>query len=184
VIPLLLAALQAAPGGFGTLRQDDIALHIVTPNAELRILPLEEEIIRLFAPDSYQSLRLLVGAHSAEIEQVSVRRAIPRPTVFLVTFFGREPRAEFSPDDVTITSQNRFFRPAAIIPLSPAWTAQRLSQRETASALYLFEEGIALDEPFVVSYGAAQNDQWGERLPRIERERSRVDARAESGPSP
>jgi hypothetical protein len=169
------------PAGYGTLRQDDVAVHLATPTVEIRLLPLDESIIRLLAPDSYQSLRALRQTRAPEIERVAGRLGIRRPGLFLVTFFGVEPQAAFTPDDLTVTSQNRFFRPAAILPVSPRWSELRLSQRETATALYLYEDGIVLDEPLVVSYGGVFSDRWGETVRRLERERSRVNARAASG---
>jgi hypothetical protein len=169
------------PAGYGTLRQDDVAVHLATPTVEIRLLPVDESVIRLLASDSYQSLRALRETRAAEIERAATRLGIRRPGLFLVTFFGLAPQAAFTPDDLTLTSRNRFFRPAAILPLSPRWSELRLSQRETATALYLYEDGIALDEPFVASYGGVLSDRWGETIRRLERERSRVNARASSG---
>jgi hypothetical protein len=172
------------PAGFGTLRQDDIALHLRSSNVELRLLPLDENIIRLLAPDAYQSLHSLLDLRSADVTRVAGAAGIRRPGVFLVTVFGLAPRAVFDPEDVTITSQNRFFRPAAIVPLTPRWSEQRLDQRETASALYLFEDGIALTEPLAVSWAGAVNEQWQETVRLLERERTRVSARAGTAPPP
>ena len=49
------------PAGFGTLRQDDIALKVSPASGlQVRAIPLDERIIRLLSPDSYRSLRELV----------------------------------------------------------------------------------------------------------------------------
>ena len=167
--------------GFGTLRQEDVALKLATESVQLRVLPLDEQVTRLLAPDSYESLRRLVASRAAEIDSVAGRTGL-RPRVFLVTFFGVGPRASFSPDEVTITSQNRFFRPVAILPLSPVWSELRLNQRETASAIYLFEEGITLNQPLTLSYGGISSDQWGNVLRTLERERARVYGRRKTPP--
>lgn len=175
--PTPAATDDLPPPGYGTLHQEDVALKLATKSVQLRVLPLDEHVTRLLAPDSYESLRGLAAAHRAEIDSVAARTGL-RPRAFLVTFFGVGPGAAFSPDDVTISSQNRFFRPAAILPLSPVWNGRRLGQRETASAIYLFEDGIALSQPFSVSYGDSSSEQWESILRTLERERARIYARA------
>jgi hypothetical protein len=171
------------PAGFGTLHQDDISVRLAAGNVQLRVLPLDERIIRLLAPDTYASLRQLLTARTDEIQRLSVQHGARRPGLFLVTFFGLEPRAQFSPEDVTVTSQNRLFRPVAILPLSAQWSESQLRQRETANAIYLFDDGIALFEPLGVSYDGASSSQWEQTLRTLERERARVYARAGT-PSP
>ena len=49
------------PAGYGTLRQEDIAVRLTTGTFQLRVLPLDERIIRLLAPDSYAALHRLVA---------------------------------------------------------------------------------------------------------------------------
>jgi hypothetical protein len=166
------------PAGLGTLHQDDIALRLAAGNVQLRILPLDERITRLLAPDTYASLTQLVAARAEEIRRLAVQHAVRRPELFLVTFFGLEPRAQFNPEDVALTSQSRFFRPVAILPLSAQWSELQLKQRETANAIYLFEEGIVLLEPFSVSYEGSSSSQWEQTLRLLEQERARVYARA------
>jgi hypothetical protein len=99
----------------------------------------------------------------------------------LVTFFGLQPDARFNPEDVTVTSQNRLFRPFQILPLSAMWGGQQLNQRETATAVYLFEDGIRILDPLTVQYGAASTDRWEQALRELERERASVLARAAQG---
>jgi hypothetical protein len=179
-VPADSAALP--PAGLGTLHQDDIAIRLSTPTVQVRVLPLDEQIIRLLAPDSYGSLRALLAARARDLDSAARAAALPRPGTYLVTFFGIEARAAFTPDDITISSQNRFFRPAAIVPLSPQWSAGQLAQRETASALYLFEDGIALLQPLTLAYAGVSDSGWEGTLRLLERERSRVDARSGTRP--
>ena len=40
------------PAGFGTLRQDDIALKLQVEQVQVRAIPLDEAVIRVLAPDS------------------------------------------------------------------------------------------------------------------------------------
>lgn len=171
-----LATPDLPPAGFGTLRQEDIAIRVQTATLSVRILPLDERIIRLLAPDTYESLHRLRTSRDAEIGQIGDRYGA-RPTALLVTFFGRQDRARFEPEILTVTSQNRFFRPLAILPLTPLWSSRQLDQRETASAVYVFEE-IRLLDPFTVSYQGIASAGWEQTLRTLDRERASVLARA------
>lgn len=166
------------PAGYGTLRQDDIAVQIQTATFAIRLLPLDEGVIRLLAPDSYRSLAHLKRTRAGEISSAASRAAIAEPMLFLVVFFGLQHEARFTPEDLTITSRNRVFRPAAILPMSPRWSELLLRQRETATAIYLYEDSIALFEPLTVQYGGIVSNQWGRTLSRLDRERAAVLSRA------
>lgn len=172
-------ATELPPEGYGTLKQEDIAVKFETPTLLIRILPLDERVLRLLAPDTYEGLRGLKDMMAPRVDSVSRRLAIRDPSLFVVTFFAREAQSEFDPDDVTITSRNRFFRPLAILPLTPGWSEQRLSQRRTATAVYVFEPGIFVLEPMQVSYAGLISREWDEgRLQTLDQERSAVIARA------
>jgi hypothetical protein len=182
-----LAAAQdpsLPPAGFGTLRQEDVSLRMKTQSLQIQVVPLNEAVIRLLATDTYTSLHRLVESKRADIETVANRYGIRDPTVFLVSFFGLTPQARFTPDDLTITSQNRLFRPLQILPLSPLWGGQQLNQRETATALYVYEDGIRVLDPFVVEYVVVQNANWEQILRVLDRERTSVLARAAAGGKP
>jgi hypothetical protein len=166
------------PAGYGTLHQQDIAVRLTTGTFQLRVLPLDERIIRLLAPDSYAALHQLAASMAPRIAAAAQQDGVREPTVFLVTFFGLQDQARFVAEDVTITSRNRFFRPIAVLPITPRWDAQQLRQRETASAIYVYEDGIALFEPFGVSYGGATSNDWEQTLPALDSERAAVLARA------
>jgi len=166
------------PAGYGTLRQEQVALSLATDAVRLQIVPLDERVTRLLAQDTYTSLHRLVESKAQEIADAAQRFGVTRPTTFLVTFFGLQPDARFNPEDVTVTSQNRLFRPFQILPLSPMWGGQQLNQRETATAVYLFEDGIRILDPLTVQYGGASTDRWEQVLREIERERASVLARA------
>jgi hypothetical protein len=171
-------AATLPPAGFGTLRQETVAVRLLAGNVEVRVLPLDEQVIRLLANDSYESLHALRESRSRAVAEAAARRAQRRPSLFVVTFFGLQPQSPFVPEDVTITSRNRFFRPLEILPLSPLWNELRLNQRETATAVYIYEEGIALLEPFTVSYGGFSSPQWDHTLRTLDQERARVLARS------
>jgi hypothetical protein len=77
-----------------------------------------------------------------------------------------------------ITSAGRDFRALEVLPLSSGFGEQRLRQRETQSAIYLFDDSIELDQPLTVTFQNVRNDTWDQVLPRVERERALVRARA------
>lgn len=176
---------QLPPAGFGTLGQDDISVRLQTPILMIQMMPLDERVIRLLSPDTYRSLHRLLERNAADIETARRNRGISRPTVFLVTFFGLQERAQFREEEITINSRNRFFRPEAIVPLSATWNQQELGQRQTARAIYLFNEGIPFLEPFEVSYLGSTLGRWGEnKIQNLEQEMARVVGRASGGAPP
>lgn len=166
------------PAGYGTLRQDEVGVELRTPTFAVRVLPLDERIIRLLTPDTYRSLLHLKQSREAEISRASERAGISEPALFLVTFFGLQHRARFIPEELTIASRNRVFRPVGIVPLSPRFGELMLQQRETASAIYLYEGEIALFEPMTVAYEGITSERWERILPILDRERAAVLSRA------
>ena len=166
------------PAGYGTLRQDDIGVELRTSTFAVRILPLDERIIRLLAPDTYRSLFHLKQSREREIREAAARAGVSDPALFLVTFFGLQQQARFIPEELTITSRNRLFRPSAIVPLSPRFSELMLRQRETITAIYLFQSEIALFEPITVAYEGTVSEQWERILPILDRERAAVLSRA------
>ena len=165
------------PPGLGSLRQEDLAVRLDGANVEIRLMPLDELILRLLAPDSYRSLHALREMNATEIRRSAERFGVMEPVTFLVTVFGKQEQAPFDPEQVGIISRNRLFRPIGILPVTPLWNQQRVSQRETAAAVYVFETGIAMLEPFTAEYVDVTSDQWTQSLRRIERERARIASR-------
>jgi hypothetical protein len=170
-------AQDSIPPGYGSLRRDDVAIRLRTPQVEIQLLPLDEQVIRLLAPDTYRSLTSLLHARHAALEDAARRTGVATPTIVMVTFFGVVPQARFVPDDLNITSRGRLFRPATVVAISPSWSSQQLEAREQAAALYLFDAGIGWAEPLTVSYQGQQSDSWARALRLLDRERARVMAR-------
>ena len=182
--PNRLSAQDSLPIGFGTLKRDDIIVRFDTPELEIQLLPLEESVTRLLAPDTFRSLQDLVRSKRAVVDDLARRAGVLRPVLAMVSFFGLVPQARFVPEDVNITSRGRLFRPVGIVPLSPKWASYQLDAREQAVAVYLFEEGISFRETLTVSYQGLANDSWSRAILTLERERARVMARAQSRPNP
>lgn len=172
------SAISGIPAGFGSLRQDDIAIRLEPPGLILRAIPLDENIIRLLTPDSYRALRDLQESNRRTIEAITRRLGNRTPDLWYVSFYGLEDNARFTPMDLTITSGGQDFRPVDVIPLSTGFGEQRLRQRQTQSAVYVYPGDIDLDHPLTVSFQGLQSGVWELLLQRIERERALVRARA------
>ncbi len=166
------------PAGYGTLRQEQLSIVLRTDALQIQVVPLNEGIIRLLAQDTYNSLHRLRESKSSEIEQAATRYGLREPQLFLVTFFGLQQEARFEPEDLTITSQNRLFRPLQIFPLSPIWAGRQLSQRETAMAIYVYDDGVRIMDPIIVEYVVIRSARWEQILRDVERERAAVLSRA------
>ncbi len=176
---LCLIAQDTVPAGYGTLRRDDIVARFSTGTLEIQVLPLDEQVIRLLAPDTYRSLAQLVRSRTTDIAAAASRGATQNPTLVMVTFLGVVPGARFNPEELNITSRGRLFRPIGIVPLSPTWSANQLDARQQAAAIFLFEPGISVREELSVSYQGLSSDAWIHSLRLLDQERARVRARAQ-----
>jgi hypothetical protein len=123
-----------------------------------------------------------VETHRRAIDSVAARAGVAQPGLALVSFFGQRPDVRFDPQTLTLLVRNRVFRPLGVIPINPRFTSQQLGVREQASALYLFEEEIPVDDSFTLSYGAMSSEDWERKLPILDRERARVSARSRIEP--
>jgi len=183
IIALLvcLIAQDTVPAGYGTLRRDDIAVRLATGTIEVQVLPLDDQVTRLLAPDTYRSLTELVRSRAADLTEAAARGSTQNPTLVMVTLLGLVPQARFNPEELTITSRGRLFRPIGIVPLSPTWSSFQLDARQQAAAIYLFEPGISFAEQLTVSYQGLSSDAWSHALRLLDQERARVRARAQVG---
>ncbi len=168
----------SVPPGYGTLRQDEIAIRLELQGLIVRAIPLEENLIRLLTADSYRALRELQESNKQSIAAVTRRSGGRPPDLWYVSFYGVAPDVRFSPTELVITSSGRNFRALEVIPLSSGFGEQRLRQRETQSALYLYDEDVDLDQPLTVTFQDQQSATWEQILTRVERERALVRARA------
>jgi hypothetical protein len=171
-------AHAGVPAGFGSLRQDDIAIRLEPQGLIVRAIPLDESVIRLLTPDSYRALRDLQESNRRTIESIARRSGGRSPDLWYVSFYGLEENARFSPMDLVINSGGQDFRPVDVIPLSTGFGEQRVRQRETQSAVYVYPADIDVDHPLKVTFQGQQSVIWEQLLQRIERERALVRARA------
>jgi hypothetical protein len=171
------------PAGFGTLRQDDIAIKVSPANGlQVRAIPLDERFIRLLSPDSYRALRDLVVRNEAALRQVQERNRLPAYSVWYVSFFALEQgETRFSPQELILSNSGRDFRPLDVLPLTPGFGAFRLRQREVQSGLLVFDGQLELNQPISAMLESTTSvTDWGAVLQRVERERTLVRSRAAS----
>ena len=176
--------LASFPPGYGSLRQDEIAIRLQPPGLVVRAIPLDESLLRLLTPDSYRTLRDLRVSVAPQLATVSRRLGGRAVESWFVSFFGVEPEVRFTPMELIITSAGRDFRPLEVIALSAGFGEQRLHQRETHSAIYVFDADIRIDQPLSVTFMTDRSEIWEQLLPRIERERALVRARASRSNQP
>jgi hypothetical protein len=174
---------DTVPPGFGSLRRDDIVLRFATDQLQLQILPLDERVIRLLAPDTYRSLEQLIQSRQRDITDAATRAGLNSWTLVMVTFYGQVPGARFTPEDVQIQTRGQLFRPEAIVPLSPTWNTLQLDQRQQAVGLYLYDAGVSWFEDLSASYQGPPQVPWNRSLQLLQRERARVQARAQTPPA-
>ena len=166
------------PPGFGSLSQNDLALRLRNDELEIRLIPLDPSITPLLARDAYQSLSNLVETHRRAIDSVAARAGVSQPGLALVTFFGQRPDVRFDPQTLALLIRNQLFRPLGMIPLNAKFASQQLGVREQASAIYLFEQDIPVDDSFTMSYAELVSEDWQGKQSLLDRERARVAARA------
>jgi hypothetical protein len=169
---------RPVPPGFGSLTQNDIALRVRNDELEIRFVPLDPRITPLLARDAYQSLGNLVETHRRAVDSVAARAGVSQPGLALVTFFGQRPEVRFDPQTLTLLIRNRVFRPLGLIPLNAKFASQQLGVREQASAIYLFEQDIPVDDSFTISYAELVSEDWRGKQSLLDRERARVAARS------
>ena len=172
------ALVGLVPAGHGSLKQDDISLRFQLRGLLVRVTPLDESVIRLLAPDSYRSLRDRRESERDRIAALAARYGVRGFSVWTISFYGQEPDVRFSPMDVVISTAGRDFRPVELIPLTTGFGENRLDQRDTQSALYLFDDAIDVNQPLTVMVETSRSTAWQDALRLIERERALVRTRA------
>ena len=170
------------PPGYGTLRQDDIAVQVQMLGLLVKLIPLEESVIRTLAPDSYRALHATRESKARQLDSIRTRLGLPAVQAWLVTLFNAEQgEARYDASDVLVRSAGRDFRPLDYLPLKPGFGDGRLAQRESRSAMYVFDPAIDLSQPIAVTIGSQTNFAWNDIIQKIERERSFVLSRATAG---
>ena len=168
------------PAGYGTMRQDDLALKTSPSNGlQVRAIPLDERFIRLLSPDSYRALRELIASKQSQLQAIQERNRLPSYSVWYVSFFALEQGdTRFSPQEFIISNTGRDFRPLDLVPLTPGFGEYRLKQREVQSALFVFDGQIDVNQPVSAQMESSPTvTDWASVLRRVERERALIRTR-------
>ena len=177
------ADTSTLPAGFGTLRQDDIAMYLQYNALRVKVLPLDETVIRTLSPDSYRALHELRESKRAAVDSLVRRTGKPGASLWYVQFFNQEQgEARFSPLELVINSAGQDFRPLDLFGLTPGFGEQRLQQREMQAGLYVFDPQVDVNQPLTVTYETLRSDAWGVLVKKVDRERALIRSRAASKP--
>lgn len=175
------------PAGFGTLRLDDITVRLTLAGGlQVRATPLDERLIRLLSPDSYDAMRQIKQSRQRSVDSIADRMRLQKTSLWLVTFYGVEQgEARFSPQQFLITNVGRDFRPLDVLGLTAGFGDYRLKQRETQRALYVFDGQLDINQPLTARMENAESvTDWTSVLRRVEQERSAVRSRASAAKKP
>lgn len=165
------AAAELPPAGHGALRQDQVTVELREGAVHLRLLPLDEHVIRLLAPDAYRRLHTLASRDAGPVDGGEAR--------FLVTFLSAGEGGErFRPEDLTLEQRGRRYEPLRITPLTSGWGEQTLRPGQAEAAIYEFSPSLDVRLPLDARYGGALSRRWEEILPLLDAEAARVRARA------
>ena len=162
------------PTDKGQLSLSTITVNLTNTNLEVVFVPLDERVLRLLTRDSYQSMERLIQQHQPSIDSAAAAAGVTSPGLAFVSFHGLAPNTRFDPQLLTLTFHGQQFRPAAWVALSSTFSNQQLDLREQVLALFIFRRDIPVKEAFTLSYLAANNDDWGNRLTRLDEERARI----------
>jgi hypothetical protein len=174
---------SSLPAGFGTLRQADIAVQLQYNALQVKVLPLDETVLRTLSPDSYRALHELRESVRARVDSVLRRTGKPGASLWYVQFFNAEQgEARFSPLEVVINSAGQDFRAIDVFALTPGFGEQRLTQRETQAGLYVFDPAVDVSQPLTITFETQSSDVWGTLVKKVDRERSLIRSRAQPKP--
>lgn len=162
------------PVGQGQLSLSSATVQLVNGNLEIVFVPLDERVLRLLTKDSYLAMQRLLGEYRTQIDSVASISGVTQPGIALISFHATAPNTRFDPTLVTLTFHGQQFRPVGWVALSPDFSNEQLDVRQQVQALLLFRRDIPVKEDFTLSYLAATNDDWANRLTRFDSERSRI----------
>ena len=102
-----MAGGDLPPPGYGTLGQDDISIRFNAGDIDIRMVPLDQRVLRLLGPDVYASLNKLAIDRDASIDSVAALGGASDPGLMLVSFFGRRDGVRFEPLNVFLVIRNQ-----------------------------------------------------------------------------
>ena len=64
------------PAGYGSLKQEDIAIRVARGGLQVQAIPLDETIIRVLSPDSYRALREQLASRRPSLDSLARRTGL------------------------------------------------------------------------------------------------------------
>lgn len=162
------------PTDKGQLSLESITLRLVSGNLEVSFVPLDERILRLLQRDTYQGIERMLAAERPQVDSAARFDGITDPGLALVSFHAQAPNTRFDPTLVTLVFHGQQFRPEAWVALSPTFSNQQLDLRQQVQAIFIYRRDVPVKEDFTLSYLATSTDDWRNRIPRFDLERTRV----------
>jgi hypothetical protein len=162
------------PVGMGQMSLSNATINLTNGNLEIVFVPLDERILRLLTKDSYLAMQRLISEYRTQIDSVGSLDGVTDPGIALVSFHATAQNTRFDPALLTLTFHGQQFRPVGWVPLSADFSNLQLDVRQQVQALLLYRRDIPVKEAFTLSYLAATNDDWANRLTRFDSERSRI----------
>jgi hypothetical protein len=161
------------PGGFGTLRQEDLAIRVRRGDLEMYLIPLSESVTRTGAPDTWARLSALEQTHRTWFRN---RTGADTPYVlFLAVLYAEGQPMAFEPEELAVVSGGLRHRLEGVRALTPGWDQGRVIPGDPQMAVYAFPPGIDLDrEDLEVEYHEVRGRDWSRILPRVRAERARI----------
>jgi hypothetical protein len=167
------------PPGYGTLDLNTVTMVMQTPVLEIRFVPMDKRVMRLAKPSVDSAMDQLVTRFKAQIKDAADRAGVSSPGLAMVTFFATQPGSQFTPQDLRVIIPGRELTPIGILPFNANFNSGQLQLRQQASALYVFEQPLPVENSFGIGYGPTSSpDAWTPVLETLNREKSRVQARA------
>lgn len=176
------ASAGLVPEGFGSRKQDEIAVKLQNLGLLIKAIPLDEAILRLLAPDSHRALRSIRESRAKQLEAIAARTGVARVQAWYVTYYTLEPgEARYEPMDVVLRSGGRDYRPLDVMAVTPGFGEGRVAQRQQQSAIFVYDASIDLSQPVTVLAAGQQSTGWTETLSLLDAERSAVWSRSSAG---
>ncbi len=172
------------PPGYGTLDLNTVTMVMQTSVLEIRFVPLDKRVMRLAKPSVDSAMDQLVARFKTQIQEAADRAGVSTPGLAMVTFYATQPGSQFTPQDLRVILPGRELAPIGILPFNSNFNSGQLQLRQQASALYVFEQTLPVETSFGIGYGPTSSpDAWTPVLETLNREKSRVQARAAQAPT-
>lgn len=172
---------RCGPPGFGSLREEDIAIKLsLLGGLQVTATPLDECFIRVLSPDTYRVLKGRKDSRQKQVDSVAKSQRLQSYSLWSVLYYTVEQgETRFSPNEFVIRNVGKDFRPLRVLPLSTGFGEYRLTQREQQRAILVFDGQVDVNQPLsVIVQGTPSTLNWQDVVRKVEQERTLVRSRA------